>query len=490
MIVKKSFPNKKEWQKAPLVREPRKVCQWSEYQQAIFNDIEFGSGNTHVDALAGSGKTATLVEGFYHMPEKNSVLMCAFNKSIKDELETRAPEKVSVKTIHSIGYAACRKAFPKIGAPDDSKLEGYVKAEMGDEQEDFDLRSSIYKAVNLSKLNLLDQPEQIDGLLDQYDIDTCEQTREKFIDHTLRIMAACKKDTNRIDFSDMIWLPFVYNLKPQQFDRVCIDEAQDLNAAQANLALNSINKSGRILSCGDHFQSIYNFMGSDSDSINKLVARCNSKRLPLSITYRCAKSIVQLAQTYVPQIEAAPNAEDGTVNYIINSQIEKLIKPGDFLLSRVNAPLLKWCLSLLKSGVPANIQGRDLGGTLMQMIKKSKCKKVESFLSWLKDWEEMEANRMVKAKRDPSLIYDKAECFRVLAEGTNSLTDVKNNIDKLFHDGDDKNRVILSSIHKSKGMERDNVFVLSKTLRSSSQEEKNLAYVAITRAKKNLYMVS
>lgn len=482
---------KKTWTKAPVVKQPRQVRQWSAYQQDIFKDIATGTGNTQVDALAGTGKTSTIVEGFYYIPKGQSALMCAFNKSIQTELETRAPEGVTVSTLHSLGYKACRKTFPKIGQPDKNKLEGYIQAEKGNDGETADLRFNLGKAISLCKGYLAESYQDIDPILDRHDVDTCGESREGFITSVIKIMNATKKDTNRVDFDDMIWFPAVHGMKLDRYNRVMIDEAQDLNLAQIYLALNSVDANGRILSVGDEHQAIYGFRGADSNAIQNIVDRLGSKRLPLSVTYRCAKSIVSLAKELVPNLEAAPGAEEGLVADIGANQIESMVRPGDFILSRVNAPLIKWCLTLLKARIPANIQGRDMGKNLMALIKKSKAKDVDGFLGYLNEYQEMEATRMLAAKRDPATLYDKVECLRTLCEGTKTLEEVKDNIDKLFHDGDDKDRVILSSTHKAKGLERDRVFMLADTYRTGkSQEETNLTYVAYTRAKRELYLVA
>ena len=483
--------NKRVNKIAPVVKQPRVIREWSDYQKSIFNDIANGEGNTQVDALAGTGKTSTIVEGFHYVPKNHSSLMCAFNKSIQTELETRAPLGVTVRTLHSLGYAACRKAFPNIGQPDKNKLEGYIKAEKGDEAETYELRSNLAKAISLSKGYLASTPKEIDEILDRHDVDTCDESREGFITSVMKIMEATKKDTNRVDFDDMIWLPNVLDLRLDKYGMVFIDEAQDLNTAQINLALNSVMNGGRIVSVGDEHQAIYGFRGADSDAINNIVNRLGSKRMPLSVTYRCAKAIVQMAQTIVPEIESAPDAKEGIVDYKNTAQMADEVKPGDFILSRVNAPLIKWCLTLLKARVPANIQGRDMGKNLFALIKKSNANDVDSFLSWLADYEAMEVERMAKLKRDASVVNDKADCLRILCEGTRSLSDVKENLDKLFKDGDDKDKVILSSTHKAKGLERERVFMLKDTYKpGKSVEESNLAYVAYTRAKSELYLVS
>ena len=472
------------------IKQNRVTRNWSVYQQDIFADIAKGNGNTQVDALAGTGKTSTIVEGFYYVPKSKNSLMCAFNKSIQTELEARAPSEVSVKTLHGLGYAACRRAFPKLGQPDSKKLDAYIKADRGDE-DNYELRTNLAKAISLAKGYLANTTEQIDEIIDRHQVDICSDTREQFTTTVLKVMEATKKDTSRVDFDDMIWLPNVLNLRLEKYGMVFIDEAQDLNSAQINLALNSVSDNGRIISVGDKNQAIYSFRGADSNAIDNIVERLGSKRMPLSVTYRCAKNIVELAQTLVPEIEAAPNAEEGSVNEIPVHQMENLVKPGDFILSRVNAPLIKWCLALLKARVPANIQGRDMGQQLSSLIKKSSSKTVAGFLSWLEEYEDTEVARLANIRRDSSIVSDKAECLRVLCDGAKTLDEVKDNINHLFKDGDDKDRVILSSTHKAKGLERDRVFMLKDTYKvGKGIEENNLAYVAYTRARRELFLVS
>src|SRR5262245_35805065 len=115
------------YKKASVVKQPRVVRNWSNYQQDIFSNIQSGTGNTQVDALAGTGKTSTIVEGFYYIPRGVSTLMCAFNSSIQKELNARSPEGVEVKTLHALGLGAVRRAFPQIKIDDKGdKLLGFI----------------------------------------------------------------------------------------------------------------------------------------------------------------------------------------------------------------------------------------------------------------------------------------------------------------------------------------------------------------------------
>ena len=474
----------------PIVRAPRVTRQWSNFQEDIFKDIASGVGHTQVIARAGSGKTSTIIESFYHLPKGKTALMVAFNKSIQTELASRAPEGgVEVLTLHSLGYKTCRKAYPNLKNPDTDKLQGHIRALIGDDN-NYDLRASLAKAVSLSKSYLISSAEDIDALIDNHGIDTMEENRKDFVALVQKVLESCKRDTARIDFDDMIWFPLVHNLRMPQYDFVFIDEAQDLSVSQIKLALKCCRNGGRIISVGDDRQAIYGFRGADSQAIPNIVSTLSAKTLPLSVTYRCARSIVELSKNIVPDLEPSPNAETGVVQTIGANQLEQMVKPGDFILSRINAPLISWCLTLLKNKIPANIQGRDLGKSLLSVVKTSKAKSVEGLLTWLESYRQKEIDRLVALRRDTSQLEDKVECLIVLCDGANSIDEVKANIERLFHDGDETNRVILSSTHKAKGMERDRVFMLQKTYRpGKSVEEDNLVYVAQTRAKKELYLV-
>ena len=77
----------------------------------------------------------------------------------------------------------------------------------------------------------------------------------------------------------------------------------------------------------------------------------------------------------------------------------------------------------------------------------------------------------------------------MLCEDASTIEEVKKNIVNLFKDNEEKSIVLFSTVHKIKGKEADNVFVLADTLRSSNEEELNIKYVSFTRSMKKLYLV-
>lgn len=484
------FPPKKPDNSHIRIAAPKR--NWSKFQKDIFRDINGGAGHTVVIARAGSGKTSTIVEGFKYLPKGKKTLMVAFNKSIAEELKQRAPSYVDVMTLHSLGFRAIKQSFGQDVILENDKCNELIKTLIGDDYDMWEVNQSIAKCVSLCKGFLVDTPARIGDLIDKFGIEIFDYSREKFIELVIKTLGLCKAKRNVIDFDDMIWFPFVYRLNVGKFDVVFVDEAQDLNQAQIAMVLSACKMDGRIIAVGDPAQSIYQFRGADSEAIPNFITKLGAKTLPLSVTYRCPKKVVDLAREIVPDIEACENAKDGTVEEVPAEQILKLVQPGDFVLSRTNAPLIKHCMALLRAGIPANIQGRDVGSNLQYFIKKSKAKTIIQFTAYVNAWREQEVKRLLAEKKDPIATVDKAECLLNLCEGTLTIKDLKETIEKLFNDTDDHAKVIFSTTHKAKGLERDRVFVLVNTYRYGpgvEGEEANLWYVAVTRSKNELYLV-
>ena len=86
----------------------KNTFQPSPYQQNVFNFIANGYGNAVIEAVAGSGKTTTIIQALNLLPQNASVLFLAFNKSVVTELKTKVPRHVEVSTYHSVGFRAFR----------------------------------------------------------------------------------------------------------------------------------------------------------------------------------------------------------------------------------------------------------------------------------------------------------------------------------------------------------------------------------------------
>lgn len=486
--MKSKFPPKKINNSHIIKARPK--LDWSEYQKAIFKNVQSGSGNTAIIARAGSSKTTSLVEALRYVPRGKKILVAAFNKSIAEELKTRVADTIDCSTLHSLGYRAIRQKFGNEIVLDDKKTFNIIKDLIG--EDDFDFNSEVAKTVSLCKSSLIDIPSKIMDLMDKYGIDPQPYKREDFAGLVCKVLGECKKLNKVIDFDDMIYFPFVYNLSIGKWDYIFVDEAQDMSYSQLILALSAAKPTSRVFVFLDDRQAIYGFRGCDIESVQTIIKRLKPIKLSLPISYRCPKKVIDIAREIVPDITSPPKAIDGTIHHVLSEDLIKLIKPGDFVLSRTNAPLIQFCMAALKNGIPSNIQGRDIGSNLQYFVKKSKAKTINSFIKYVNDWKSQESSRLISEGKDTSIVSDKAECLINLCDGVTTVKDLKETIDKLFADVDDNKKVVFSTTHKAKGLERDRVFVLSYTYRYSKGvegEEANLWYVALTRSKKELFLV-
>lgn len=237
---------------------------------------------------------------------------------------------------------------------------------------------------------------------------------------------------------------------------------------------------------------LYAFAGVELNVLENLRARLKPKELMLPICYRCPKDVVKLAQRYVPDIQHYENAIDGKVHHIDINELFDKVSGGCFVLSRFNAPLVPLCMKMIRAGIKANIYGRDIGDGLQYLIKKSKKKTLPKFIEWLTTWEKNEKAKMLakNPRAKTEVISDKAECLFNLCSDCETIEDVKKNIDKMFKDSNDQDVVWLSTVHKRKGAQANDVFILADTLRHDSISENNINYVAITRTQRELYFVS
>ena len=249
---------------------------------------------------------------------------------------------------------------------------------------------------------------------------------------------------------------------------------------------------------------LYAFSGADPESFNTLKSLPNTKCLPLSISYRCGKNIVDFAKKIVPTIEANDNAVDGQ---IIRNVCLDAVKDGDMILCRNNAPLIQIYNEFLKLGKKSFIRGKDIGNNLKAIVKSTKqdalnadCKEDGVFVRLYDDLFTSRNKLMEKfgidsetAMNSPHIQnkLDMINALEVLSEGINTAEEIISKIDEIFPKRDKKGGISLSTIHKAKGLEADNVFIACESLMPSKsakkdweiRQEYNLMYVAYTRAK-------
>ena len=499
----------------------------SRYQKAVVDWFLDGHGNAVVNAVAGSGKTATLECLAKYVTQ--SAVFCAFNKHIADELSAklRWHQTIQVRTLHSIGYAATRyklRCNPKVDATKYSTLIRQLLREVISTSkvagkptangvsrwvEETNPFVQLKELCNMARVNLL---KEVDGpailsLANTYAIDI-EVKDLGFYKLALPALLKAGEASMRsvMDFTDMIWAPWLLAAMPYRNTVVMVDEAQDLNKAQLDLALKCVKADGRMLFVGDPFQSIYGFAGSMSDSIDLIIKSTAATVLPLNECYRCPTSHIQLAQAIVPHIEATSWAKTGEVKTIKEDELCGAIEAGDLIICRLTAPLIRQAFGLIKDGVAAKVRGRQIGEALVAVLDrlaKGKSYRWESLKDHVGEWSDGERvkilNRNGNDHEDPQLqnISDQADSLLALLaySGASSMLGLKQHIAQLF--SDEQATVWLSTVHRAKGLESDRVFILRPDMMPlpfvkggwQLRQEWNLRYVALTRAKHSLTFV-
>lgn len=475
-------------------------------QVAVFEEFATGSGNVVVQAFAGCAKTTTVVEGINHAPEK-TILMCAFAKVNAEELKAKISNPNAVaKTLHSAGNSIIYKRAGKLQVDERRGRNIAQKVIISDFGVKNPTREAVTLVAKLASIGKNVNPFATKDELIEIAVDfalepTNEELGEGEMPWTTDAVADCAHKAmerattydGTIDFDDMIFLPVRCKWVKPQYDLVVVDEYQDMNPTQLMLA-RALCK-GRMVLVGDIYQAIYEFRGADAEFASTMVEQLKAKTLTLNTTFRCPKSVVRAAAELVPGYRAADSAPEGILRTEEFSKMFDQAQPGDFILSRKNAPLAKICLRLLRDGKRALIRGRNIGDGLISVVKGREARSIPELMETLNTWEHNVVEGYIKADAPEAkieLIQDQASTVRFLAEGLATVDELIARIRSLFDDTTPGNTVICSSVHRAKGLEAARVFVIADTLypgRRKNEEEIHIHYVAITRAKNELVMV-
>jgi len=474
--------------------------KWSAYQEAIFTFGREETGNAIVNAVAGSGKSTTLVQLIKEL--KGSTIFLAFNKAIADDLKNKG---VNARTFHSLCYSPVLR-HKKVQQVTENKLRRIIDAKLTGE--DVALYGTfVVRLVGLARqVGIGCLVPDTEGawmeLVIHHDLEPESEQADlgRGIELAQKVLAYSNRQA-MIDFDDMLYIAVKDGLNLQKFDNVLVDEAQDTNAIQRAILRKIMHSKTRLIAVGDPAQAIYGFRGADSNSMNLLKEEFKCKELPLSISYRCPTSVVKHAQQWVEHIEAAPGAAEGEVLSRGMEWSYSEFSPGDLVVCRATAPVIKLAFGMLKNRVPVQVMGREIGQGLVKLIDRMGAGSIDDLEVSLRAYTDREVQKAI-AKKDEAkaeAISDKTDAVLTLIEGLEeserTIPALKELIDSLFRGS--RGATILSTIHKAKGLEADTVFWLNSSQCPAQwarqewqqQQEVNLCYVAVTRAKQTLVLI-
>ena len=296
-----------------------------------------------------------------------------------------------------------------------------------------------------------------------------------------------------------------------------IDEAQDIDQDEFALVqeLKRRNPEMRIIAAGDDDQNIYEFRGSDSRYFQSLLEHENSKKYELIENYRSKNNLVEFTNQFVRCIEnrvketeiKAVDTSNGNIR-IIKYAADQLIEPvvNDILkaelsgstcvLTQTNLEALHISGNLNKMGIKAKLIQTNSGFYLHNL---KELRYAIDYLNSAPETRTITEDQINSCKRELKEKFAGTHvlpvCIRILDDfmrlhpKTKYKTDLKvfigeSNFEDFISTGQDT--IMVSTIHKAKGKEFDNVFLLLNNYDLSTEDKRRQLYVALTRAKSNL----
>ena len=483
---------------------------------AIREHQRSGKGHQVIQALAGTGKSSVGRDLIYDLPNGKVAKMYAHNKSIAKHNGELVKGRATSQTFHAAGRQMCIDHYgfqPGYIYEDKYKVIFYyllVKAKMKS-TEIWKWKEALAKVCAGLRQGLLEAtPENCESVANRTGACFPHPHWSAIADLVTEGMAegaeqACKK----IDMTDMLWVPYINNIHPTKTcDYLYADEMQDASPSHIDL-LQRLAGDAVVTVLGDNKQAIYQFLGADGKAIEQLGNYYHSTIFPLSVCFRCPTSVIDLAKKYVPNLEAAPGAEMGDVRELERGRLyeDGRYGEGDMVICRTRAPLIETYYQLLRHKVPCIISGVDIGEDLVALasyISQRFRFTFDRFGRFLTDHRDSKIKRMrdarlpemeIESLRDRCAalmaIYEAAMCND---DGPVEIKGFCNFIEKNFSDKKMEHGVTLTTIHKSKGLQADNVYLLRPDLcphkravtEEELQAEYNCLYIQYTRAQKTL----
>lgn len=497
---------------------PQKTQEQSDFIQVL----KVEQCSIALNAVAGSGKTTTLVLACNELqPKAGTMLALAFNKKNAVDLEKKLPNAVDCMTLNSLGHRAWQQRVGKRLTLDDKKvgtIASKVCKDYGLEDSWAELKNLVNHAKNVglvpepiasggSCIGLVqDEVEEWENLIALHNIEESDDlipaAREVLKQSIKQALDGC------IDFQDQLYMTCCFRAKMPQYQTVMVDEAQDLSEIQHELISRCVKEGGRLIAVGDPKQAIYGFRGAHSNSMEVLSQRFSMKQMTLSYSFRCPRIVIQMAQKIVPQIQCPENTPMGIFqDFGIDKWDCQKLKAGSTVICRNVAPLVRLGLQCFRANVSCWVAVRDMGAPLIKACKDLEGSTPTELFNSINAWIE---KKKIFANGNLEIISraeDTADALKYVVEqgGCSSPGDVETKLRQLF--SKDSGSILLTTIHRAKGAEWPIVYLLDPwriparfCVRAAENDpegcgwmldqERNLRYIAYTRAMKELYFIS
>jgi len=530
-------------------------------QQAIIDAVLSGK-HRYIGVIAdpGAAKTSTMVMAIQQLPKNLTGYMVCYNRAVKEEIKDKiGDDKFKAKTFNGLGWLGMAIHFKQMSGTntfptkeemetDEAKYKKIAQnAINGDYAHDYgiepllippdvhyDTIKFIDNLVNFTMVTLTD-PTDIQALVRIIDIyeftprldeeilgegaalDLADEIKNYGLDNLSAIMSIGAKviDAEKwMTYTDQMYYTVKNNYPVGRKDIVIVDEAQDTSKLDWAIVQKALKSGGMMILVGDPNQSINKFKGAQPGSLNYILDLVNATRFRLSATFRCPRRVVRLANLVSPELQAFFDKE-GSIEMQHPDALVELVqksKPEDgqiAIIARTNAPLVIYCLELIKNGIASTILGTEIGQQLnrqLDTIAKMDGYSFNNIEQYLEKYKANRTRRMQANHEDDRAINDMRatlDALKVVIErsGATSLQGVKDYITHLFSEANNKNaQIILSTAHKTKGMEFPTVIfdaasftsvkAVGNRLVGNPKDEAFVWFVGITRTQERLVVLA
>jgi F-box protein 18 (helicase) len=475
------------------------------------HNIINSTGNIKINAVAGSGKTTTIIEYAKTRPKTSKILYLAFNKTVKLEaikkFANKGLDNVRVETAHSLAYKnIVFKNNYKV------KPQGYKTHEIsellglqgnGEKHAEYIVANHINKFISyfcnsdktkVQDLNYLE-------IISDAKAKTFVSTFYDYIERQTRLLLS-KMDKGEIEITHDFYLKKFQLSNPNlDYDYILFDEGQDASAAMLDVFF---KQNATKVIVGDTHQQIYGWRFA----VNSL-EKADFKTYNLSTSFRFNQDIADLAMNVLrwkklidPEASSGITGK-GTSEKIKTKAVIARTNLGLLLKAIENVTESKKVKSIYFEGNINSYTYADEGASLYDVLSlyNNRRKSIkDKLIGQMKNIEELE--EYIDKTEDVQL----GMMVEIVKEYGNKIPDIINTIKRKHIDDREKAEMIFSTVHRCKGMEYDaiqivNDFIteekLEKLLKDNKRdnfsptklnEEINLLYVAITRTKNSIHI--
>ena len=297
-----------------------------------------------------------------------------------------------------------------------------------------------------------------------------------------------------------------------------IDEAQDMDENEYKLvhALMDRNEDMRVIAVGDDDQNIYEFRGASSKYLKDFIMNYDTKKYEMTDNFRSAKSIVKFSNLFAKKISDRMKSEEGNAvqdyegvveivkhtesdfeEAVVNQIINKEKDGTSCILTNTNEEALKMLGLLTKKSIKSKLIQSIDGFEMSNLIE------VKHFLNFINNKSRtpvISNGEWDRALDDLRIKYGKSFIYDTICKMLNDFAQInsvkyKTDLEEFIRESKfedfyhaEQGVVIISTIHKSKGREFDNVYMYLNNVSCRSDQDKRKLYVGLTRAKKKLYI--